>query len=347
MRYLYSILAAAIVISTLNACSDNEQKPEANNADKELLAKAKTYFSPLPLIAKNADNKKTKQKISLGHKLYFDNQLSLDQTQSCNSCHNLATYGVDNLPTSPGDKGENGDRNSPTVLNAALHTSQFWDGRSKDVEEQAGLPILNPVEMAIPDEAFLVDRLKKDPDYPTLFKEAFPDDADALTYANIRNSLALFERELLTPGVFDTYLKGDVTALSQEEKDGMNAFIDAQCITCHSGALLGGNLFQKFAVYGNYWEYTKGDSTDTGRFKETGVEGDKYMYKVPSLRNVTETYPYLHDGSVADLKEVIRIMGKAQLNVDLSNEQIASINEFLKTLSPENPIRPEYQSAPQ
>ena len=347
MKFLYSILVAFLVIGTLNSCSENEPKAETSNADKELLAKAKTYFSPLPLIAKNADNKKTKQKISLGHKLYFDNQLSLDQTQSCNSCHNLATYGVDNLPTSPGDKGENGDRNSPTVLNAALHTTQFWDGRAKDVEEQAGMPITNPVEMAIPDEAFLVDRLKQDPEYPTLFKEAFPDDADPLSYNNIQNSIALFERELLTPSNFDDYLKGDMTAISQEEKDGMNAFIDAQCITCHSGPLLGGNLFQKFAVYGNYWEHTKGDSTDTGRFKETGVEGDKYMFKVPSLRNISMTHPYLHDGSVADLKEVIRIMGKAQLNVDLSDEQVASIDAFLKTLTAEDPIKPEYRSAPQ
>lgn len=347
MKILYSLLAALILMSVLNACDDSEKKAVTSDADKELLAKAKTYFSPLPLIAKNADNKKTKQKIALGHKLYYDTQLSKDQTISCNSCHNLATYGVDNEATSVGDDGGRGDRNSPTVLNAALHTTQFWDGRSKDVEEQAGLPILNPVEMAIPDEAFLVDRLKQDGEYPSLFKEAFPDDADPLTYENIRNSLALFERELLTPGKFDTYIKGDVSALSKEEKDGMNAFIDAQCITCHSGPLLGGNLFQKFAVYGKYWEYTKGDSTDTGRFKETGVEGDKYMFKVPSLRNVTETYPYFHDGSVADLKEVIRIMGKAQLNVDLTNEQIVSINEFLRTLSPEDPIKVEYQSAPQ
>lgn len=341
MKTLYFLIINTVIISLIS-CSGEVKKENVSEADKALLASAKTYFSPLPLIAKNPDNPKTKKKIELGHKLYFDTQLSKDQTISCNSCHNLATYGVDNQTTSIGDDGGRGTRNSPTVLNAALHSTQFWDGRAADVEEQAGMPILNPVEMAIPDETFLVERLKQDPEYPILFQEAFPGEEDPLTFSNISLSIALFERELLTPSPFDDYLKGDNNAISAEAKKGLNEFIEAGCITCHSGALVGGNLFQKFGVYGNYWEFTGGDSTDTGRFNETKVEADKYMFKVPSLRNVAETHPYFHDGSVSDLKEVIGIMAKVELNKDLSPEQVTSIYQFLESLSSPEPVEKEY-----
>lgn len=341
MKTIYYLFISIVFIS-LSSCNEEVKKETVSEADKDLLTSAKTYFAPLPLIAKNPDNPKTKKKIALGHKLYFDTQLSKDQTISCNSCHNLATYGVDNEVTSIGDDGGRGDRNSPTVLNAALHATQFWDGRAADVEEQAGMPILNPVEMAIPDEAFLVERLKQDSEYPVLFEEAFPEDEDPLTFSNISLSIALFERELLTPSPFDDYLKGDYNAISPEAKKGLQEFIEVGCITCHSGALVGGNLFQKFGVYGNYWEYTGGDSTDTGRFKETQVEADKYMFKVPSLRNVAETHPYFHDGSVSDLKEVIGIMAKAELNKDLSPEQVNNIYQFLESLSSPEPVKKEY-----
>jgi len=341
MKTIYFLFVSIIFIS-FSSCSGEVKKENVSDADKELLASAKSYFSPLPLIAKNPDNPKTKKKIALGHKLYFDTQLSKDQTISCNSCHNLANYGVDNEVTSIGDDGGRGDRNSPTVLNAALHATQFWDGRAADVEEQAGMPILNPVEMAIPDEAFLVDRLKQDPEYPLLFEEAFPEKENPLTFSNISMSIALFERELLTPSPFDDYLKGDYNAISPEAKEGLREFVEVGCITCHSGALVGGNLFQKFGVYGNYWEFTGGDSTDTGRFKETQVEADKYMFKVPSLRNVAETHPYFHDGSVSDLKEVIGIMAKAELNKDLTPDQINNIYQFLESLSSPEPVKKEY-----
>jgi cytochrome c peroxidase len=345
MKYT-SIIIFALLTLFFVSCSENEQKAKPSNADKELISKAKTYFSPLPLIAINKENKKTKQKIELGHKLFFDTKLSKDETISCNSCHNLASFGVDNEATSVGDDGGRGDRNSPTVLNAALHSTQFWDGRSVDVEEQAGMPILNPVEMAIPDENFLVDRLKQDNEYPALFKKAFPGEEYPLNYENIRLALGLFERELLTPAPFDAFIKGDVMALNVEQKEGLNEFIDVGCITCHSGALLGGNMFQKFGVYGNYWTYTKGDSIDTGRFKVTENEADMYMFKVPSLRNVSMTHPYFHDGSVADTKEAIWIMAKVQLNKDLSDQQVESLNAFLQSLTSSEGVKKEYQTAP-
>lgn len=339
-----------IVLSTftlfLYSCNDSEKKTESNENDKELIELGNRYFAPLPLIAKNSENPKTKLKIELGHKLFFDTQLSLDQTISCNSCHDLATYGVDREATSLGDDGGRGDRNSPTVLNAALHSTQFWDSRSKDVEEQAGLPILNPVEMAIPDEAFLVDRLKHDSNYPSLFQSAFPDQEDPLTYENIRLAIAVFERELLTPAPFDDFLKGDANALTEAQKEGLNTFIEVGCITCHTGPLMGGNMNQKFGVYADYWEYTGSEVVDDGKFKETQVEGDRFMFKVPSLRNVNETYPYFHDGSIADSKEAIRIMAKVQLNKDLSQEQIDSIDEFMNSLTSKESVKKEYQSPP-
>lgn len=342
MKPLYFLFISTFILS-MSACAP--EKKEVSESDKALIEKAKTYFAPLPLIAKNPTNKKSKEKIDLGHKLFFDTQLSLEGTQSCNTCHNLATYGVDNEATSEGDNGGRGDRNSPTVLNAALHTTQFWDGRAKDVEEQAGMPITNPVEMAIPDEAFLVDRLKQDENYPTLFKNAFPEQEDPLTYENIRLSLAVFERELLTPAPFDDFIKGDAEALNDSQKAGLNSFVEVGCITCHTGPLLGGNMFQKFGVYGNYWEHTNSVATDDGRFKETKVEADKYMFKVPSLRNIEKTYPYFHDGSVSDLNESIRIMAKVQLNKDLSEEEIKNINAFLTSLTSKDGVKLEYQSA--
>lgn len=342
MKKIYFLFIGALLLSFASCAPE---KKEVSESDKALIEKAKTYFAPLPLIAKNPENKKTKEKIDLGHRLYFDNQLSLDQTQSCNTCHNLATYGVDNEATSAGDNGGLGDRNSPTVLNAALHTTQFWDGRAKDVEEQAGMPITNPVEMAIPDEAFLVERLKQDPNYPTLFKNAFPDQEDPLTYENIRMALAVFERELLTPAPFDDFIKGDASALNESQKAGLESFIEVGCITCHTGPLLGGNMFQKFGVYGNYWEHTNSEMIDDGRFKETKVEADKYMFKVPSLRNVEKTHPYFHDGSVSDLNESIVIMAKTQLNKDLSPEEVKNLNAFLTSLTSESGVKLEYQTA--
>lgn len=287
----------------------------------------------LPTEAPNPENTLTEAKVKLGKILYYDNRLSKDGNQSCNTCHNIATYGVDNLPTSPGDNGIPGTRNSPTVFNAALKGAQFWDGRNKDVEEQAGGPILNPAEMAIPNEQFLIDRLKKVEMYQNLFTEAYPGEDDLFTYKNIRHAIAAFERTLLTPSKFDKYLANDVDALSKQEKEGLKTFIDQGCIACHTGSLLGGNMLQKFALFGDYWELTESEKIDYGKFEETKVESDKFMFYVPTLRNIEKTAPYFHDGSVADLGESIKIMGKTELNKDLSEEQVANIVIFMKSLT--------------
>src|ERR1035437_7053012 len=175
------------------------QTPSMLQSDKDLLQLAQGFFQPLPIRAESADNPITPEKIKLGKLLYFDTRLSKTGNNSCNSCHNLATYGVDNLPFSKGDAGKLDDRNSPTCLNAAFHVAQFWDGSAKDVEEQAGVPILNPVEMAIPSKAFLEKKLKGTKEYADLFKPAYPTDKDPLTYLNIQKSIGAFERTLVTP----------------------------------------------------------------------------------------------------------------------------------------------------
>ena len=291
------------------------------------------FFGKLPTVAENAKNPITKEKITLGKKLYFDNRLSKDNTQSCNTCHNLETYGVDNEPLSKGNNGELGGRNSPTTLNAALHITQFWDGREPDVEAQAGGPVLNPVEMAMPSEEFVVNRLSKIDEYVELFKIAFPDEEKSITYENMKKAIGAFERKLITPSKFDDYLAGNNDAINEEEKKGLETFINSGCTTCHSGSLLGGSMYQKFGLTVNYWEYTNSKNIDNGRFDVTKNEADKYIFKVPSLRNITKTFPYFHDGSVNDLSEAVSIMGKTELNKDLTDKEIESIVAFLQTLT--------------
>ncbi len=348
--YLYIAFTAFIFYGCNEASKKSDEnkgrfKPKAGSAQEDALRKqALNLFAVLPASADNPDNPVTQPKVMLGKMLYFDNRLSKDQTQSCNTCHNLATYGVDNKPTSPGDSGVEGDRNSPTVLNAALLSSQFWDGRAKDVEEQAGMPVLEADEMNIPSEAFLVKRLSGIQMYQNMFAAAYPDSKDPVTFENLRKAIAAFERTLLTPSKFDAYLKGNTYALTADEKKGMETFINVGCITCHTGSLLGGNMFQKFGLFGNYWELTKSKEIDPGRMQETKNEVDKYIFRVPSLRNVTKTWPYFHDGSIRNLNDAVKIIAKLELNKDLSDQEIDEIVAFLNTLTGEIPS--DVQKAP-
>jgi cytochrome c peroxidase len=334
-----------IVIVALFSCKGNQQ---ANSEQKEHERYDATIAEKIAVFqALNAPDTVARLDdplVNLGYHLYHDTRLSLEGNNSCNSCHNLNTFGVDNLPTSKGDKGKNGERNSPTTLNAALHAFQFWDGRAKDVEEQAGMPILNPVEMNIPSKQFLVDRLKKIPLYQDLFKKAFPDNKDAITYENLQKAIGAFERKLITPSRFDKYLNGDKTALSLQEKKGLVAFFTNGCTQCHTGALLGGNQFQKFGVYAKYWEHTGSKKIDEGRYTVTKDTNDKYLFKVPSLRNIEKTSPYFHDGSVASLDSAIKIMGRVQLGKEIDNEDTQNIVAFLKSLTADIPK--EYKQTP-
>lgn len=324
--------------------ASSEDMKASQALEEEIGARARALFQPLPAVAESSANPITPDKVKLGKVLYYDTRLSKDGNVSCNSCHNLSTFGVDNLPFSPGDEGELGDRNSNTVLNAAFQTTQFWDGRSTDVEDQAGQPILNPVEMAIPNEQFLVDRLSKIDLYKQLFAAAFPDESSPVTYENLQKAIGAFERTLVTPSRFDDYLAGNASALTVQEKQGLKTYMEVGCTTCHMGNLLGGNLFQKFGLYDNYWEHTMSDPVDLGRAKETGNEADKYMFKVPTLRNIEKTGPYFHDGSVEDLGEATRIIAKVNLDIDLTDEQVTDLVVFMNALTGE--VKEEWKQVP-
>jgi cytochrome c peroxidase len=321
------------------ACSNentNKQAQTESTVDS-LLVQAQGLFKALPTKAENPENELSDAKVALGRILYSDTRLSKTGNNSCNSCHNLATFGVDNEPFSKGDAGKLGGRNSPSSFNAALHISQFWDGRAKDVEEQAGMPVMNPVEMAIPNEEFLVKRLAGVPVYQEKFKAAFPNEDKPLTYKNIAKAIAAFERTLITPSKFDQYLGGDATALNDTEKEGLKTFINSGCTACHSGATMGGTQMMKFGLINDYHPLTKSSNGDNGLMDLTKKDTDKDIFKVPSLRNVAKTHPYFHDGSVKDLKEAIKIMGKTQLNKDLTEQEVASIASFLEALTGDIP----------
>jgi cytochrome c peroxidase len=195
-------------------------------------------FQPLPEAIPSRTNQVTDEKAILGRMLYFEPRLSKGQDISCNSCHMLDQYGVDFQPTSEGHKGLQGDRNSPTVYNAAGHFVQFWDGRAADVEEQAKGPIMNPVEMAMPSEKRVIEVLKSMPEYVDAFKKAFPGEKDPVTYENVARAIGAFERKLVTPSRWDRFIRGDSRALTDEEKAGFNLFMETGCQACHAGASL-------------------------------------------------------------------------------------------------------------
>ena len=282
-----------------------------------------SYFSPLPRRVDSLTNPLNTAKVTLGKMLFFDPRLSRSGFISCQSCHNLASGGVDNLATSIGHGWRTGERNAPTVFNSALLTTMFWDGRAKDLEEQAKGPILNPAEMAATEE-LVVEKIGSIPEYVRLFKKAFRSDPEPVTYDNISRAIAAFERTLLTPSRFDKFLKGKATSLTEDETKGLELFVRTGCASCHRGPAVGGSMFKRF----DYGE-------DQGRFNITNAPEDIKVFRVPSLRNVELTYPYFHDGSVWNLGNAVRIMGALQLGVTLNDEEVDYIVSFLKSLTAE------------
>jgi cytochrome c peroxidase len=291
-------------------------------------------FASLPRAMASKKNPITQAKVDLGRMLYYEPRLSKSQTVSCNSCHNLQTYGVDNQPTSSGHRGQRGDRNSPTVYNAAGHIVQFWDGRAADVEEQAKGPVMNPVEMAMPAEDQVIAVLKSMPEYAQAFKRAFPKQKNPVTFDNMARAIAVFERQLVTPSRWDKFLKGDKTALTDQEKAGFNKFNEVGCQICHAGAYVGGGMYQKLGL-AKPWSNT----SDLGRYKVTQREEDKLLFKVPSLRNIEKTGPYFHDGSVATLEEAVKLMAEYQLGKELKDDDVQSIIAWLKALTGDIPAK--------
>ena len=290
------------------------------------------FFKVLPAKYESQANPITDAKVTLGRMLYFEPRLSLGQDVSCNSCHGLDKFGVDNEPTSPGHKAQRGGRNSPTVYNAAGHTAQFWDGRAATVEDQAKGPILNPVEMAMPDAAAVIKVLKSIPGYEPLFKAAFPDDKDPITYDNLAKAIGAFERQLTTPSRWDKYLAGDEAALTDLEKAGFAKFAKLGCPTCHNGSNVGGHLYQKLGLV-KPWP----DESDLGRYEVTKNDSDKMFFRVPTLRNIDKTGPYFHKGQIATLEEVVRKMAWHQLGQEITDKDVTELVAFLKALTGELP----------
>ena len=323
-----------------NASSRVDPLPRRATATAEINPAILAAFQPLPEQMVSEQNPITPEKIDLGRKLFYETRLSKSRRISCNSCHNLKTHGVDNDRFSTGHNQQKSDRNAPTVYNAAGHLAQFWDGRAPDVEEQAKRPILNPIEMAMPDEAYVVKMLNSIPGYVEAFKKAYPDDNDPVTFDNMARAIGAFERKLVTPSRWDQFLNGNEAALTDAERAGFNTFVETGCLICHQGAYVGGDLYNKLGII-KPWP----DNTDLGRYQVTKSEADKFFFKVPSLRNVEMTGPYLHDGSIEDIETVVSMMAEYQLSRKISDEDIQSIIIFLKTLTGEIPkdyiTRPE------
>ena len=282
-------------------------------------------FAPLPRVMESAENPVTPEKTALGRRLYHDPRFSQDGTISCATCHPLDRFGADGKTVSAGHHGAPGVRNSPTVFNAAGHFAQFWDGRAATVEEQVKGPILNPVEMGMPSETDVVAVLRSDPIYEKEFRAAFPGQPDPLTFANMALAIGAFERTLTTPSRWDAYLNGDSSALTPEEKEGFNTFTQTGCMTCHRGPYVGGEMYSRLGI-AKTWPNTK----DLGRFEVTGHERDRLIFKVPSLRNVAETAPYFHDGSVPTVEQAVHLMAEYQLGKQLTPEETLQITTWLQ-----------------
>ncbi|MEJ2622216.1 MAG: cytochrome-c peroxidase [Candidatus Thiodiazotropha sp.] len=295
-----------------------------------------------------ADNPTTADKVELGKILFFDSRLSSNGTVSCFSCHNVMEGGDDHRKTSIGVHDQAGGRNAPTVWNAAFHSVQFWDGRAASLEEQAKGPPANPIEMGMSDLDAVADRISKIPGYKPYFNKVFGK-GDNITIDNIAKAIAAYERTLITPNsAYDKYVRGDQKAMNAQQIRGMQTFADTGCTSCHSGANFNGpslptgqGFFQKFPVFttNNTYVTKYGLMTDTGRMSVTKKVEDKNMWRVPTLRNLAYTAPYMHTGTVKTLDEAVKVMAKSQLDKELSDSDVQDIVAFLDTLNGEFPTQ--------
>ena len=271
------------------------------------------------------------EKVELGKMLFFEPRLSKSGFISCNSCHNLSLGGVDALPTSIGHNWQQGPINSPTLLNAEYGLAQFWDGRAKDLKEQAGGPIANPKEMGFSHE-LAVDTIRSMPAYQARFASVYQN--DAITIEEITDAIAEFEKTLVTPNApFDKFLLGDKNAISSEAKAGYQLFKDKGCVSCHNGPAVGGTMYMKMGLVKPFHTNNPAE----GRKGVTGNEADKFVFKVPTLRNIELTYPYFHDGSVWELAEAVNTMADIQLGQALTETETKQMVSFLNSLTGEQP----------
>jgi cytochrome c peroxidase len=323
MRKSIAIFAAMIAVISAIAVAQGPGRHGAGHC---------RMMGTLPESMGSETNPITSPKVDLGRMLFYDPRLSKGGNVSCNSCHDLMSYGVDRQPVSTGHNGQKGTRNSPSVYHAAGQIAQFWDGRAADVEEQAKGPVLNPVEMAMSSEDEVVERLRAIPGYVAAFRSAFPNDTQPVTFDNMARAIGAFERKLVTPSRWDRFLQGERSAITSEEMNGHHEFMHGGCATCHNGAYIGGGMFQRLGT-----ERPWPSATDLGRIGVTKARTDRMVFKVPSLRNVEKTAPYFHDGKVTHLEEAVRLMARHQLDTELGDSQVRQIVAWLSTLTGEIP----------
>jgi cytochrome c peroxidase len=337
-KYALSIVSiAALALAGCQSSSPDQKGDALASTSDALILSARGQFKPLPEgPGQIAGITVTPELVALGNMLYSDPRLSASHTIACAACHSLGLGGADARSTSLGHRWQHGGRNSPTVLNTVYNTAQFWDGRAKDLTEQAAGPVSNPIEMAMPADQ-VIPTLKSIPGYAELFAKAFPGDKDPIRMVNVQTAIAAFEATLVTPNApFDRFLKGDAQALGQAERRGLKSFIDNGCAACHNGVNMGGGMYAKFGVASPPAADLLPPG-DLGRFAITKVEADRYSYKVPTLRNIALTAPYFHTGKVWGLDEAVTVMAKTQLGRTLPQQEVSDVVAFLRSLTGDQP----------
>ncbi len=332
------VLAMGLILAGAAHSTAEEQA-----ADDGLGKHARHIFAPLPDNFATQSRPVKPEQAELGRMLFYEPRASVDGTTSCSRCHLAAQYGTDGLPKSHGARDKILKRNAPTVFNAAIQFKAHWDGVNDDVEMQAHRSLTGP-GFGNPDSQSGLARLRAITGYTELFQRAFPGDKELVTLAQWETAIGAYERTLVSPSRFDDYLRGKSEALSPAERQGLQKFISVGCAECHLGAGVGGTKFEKFGVVSDYWTETKSRDLDEGRFDVTHDANDKYVFKVPGLRNVARTPPYFHDGSVERLEDAVQIMAKVQIGETLSEPDLRSIVTFLECLT--GPIPANFRQAP-
>ncbi len=328
-----SVLTLGFLLSMLGIFLFAGPVSYAADPDEALINKAKAIFGPLPASMPSPDNPITPEKVKLGSVLFWEPRISVDGTVSCAKCHPPGLYAVDGLRKSVGNHCKENPRNDPTILNAASQISEHWIGNRTSVEDQAKQALIGPPSFGMPNYESVENILKGMKGYVAMFTEAFPGEKDPVTADNFARAVGAFERTLVTPAPFDDFMQGKGGALTSQQKRGLAVFMDTGCLTCHFSPYLGGQVYQKFGVFEPYEKYTKSQSVDEGRFAVTKSPADKFVFKVPVLRNVAQTPPYFHDGSVDRLPDAVIIMAKIQLAKDLTKDQAGDIAAFLASLT--------------
>jgi len=322
------------VMGALVGCDSSKAEVEHD----ELLESARTLFGMLESVA---DESLEAPDVVLGRALFWDERISSDGRTACASCHTVEAWGSDARRLSIDARGAPTSRQSQTVFNSTLQPALRWLADRDDAAHQAHESISGSMGF---DEAQDIVPLLLEHGYDEGFREAFPDDHQPVSSENYGRALQAYQSTLITPAPFDAYLAGDTDALSQEQKEGLDLFASTGCTACHSGTLFGGDRVQRFGIVEDYWTATGSEAIDPGRYAFTGEDGDRYVFRISMLRNVANTAPYFHDGSVGTLREAVEIMARVQLGRDLSADDLDRIIAFLESLSgeiPPNYSRPE------